>query len=486
MSTEKVTVDHPPASDPEIGSNSGNAPPLDTRKLLMKLDLRILPVLSLAYLFAFLDRVNVGNAAVFGLSKELNLKGTQYNFALCIFFIPYILLEIPSNALLKKIKPHRFLSGCIFMFGLTTVLQGLVTSYGGLLATRFFLGAFETGLFPGAFYLLSMWYRREESQSRFSFFFISTTLASAFGGLLASAIGKMDGVRGMLAWRWIFILEGAMTCVFAIGSYFTIPDFPEDVKWLNEQEREWVITRLRGDVGSSGRETPAVKWKDLKVIFTDYKYILGAVMYLGFIVPAYGFSYFAPTIIKGWNYTPIEAQLRTVPVAMVAWVLAMATAYASDWMKHRYWFIIFCSSITVIGFAVLMSTHGNRAVQYGGLFMSYPGAFSAMPLVVCYFQTNLAGHTRRSIGSAFQISFGNLGGVIATFIFLAKDGPYYITGYSVCIAFTILTMITSTFYVIGIRRENKLREAGLAGIVVENEEDEGEIGDMSRKFRYIL
>ncbi|KAF8537512.1 major facilitator superfamily domain-containing protein [Trichophaea hybrida] len=445
----------------------------------MKIDFRILPILSLAYLLAFLDRVNIGQITLLS-------EGTQYNFALCIFFIPYILFEIPSNALLKRFKPHRYLSLCVFMFGLVGLLQGFVTNYLGLLVTRFFLGSFETGLFPGCFYLLSMWYQREESQKRFSFFFISTALAGAFGGLLASAIGKMDGYHGKLAWRWIFILEGALTCLVGILSYFLIPDFPEDVTWLSDDEREWVLTRLRKDVGKSGREKPPVGFRDLKVVLTDYKYMLGALMYFGFIVSAYGFSYFAPTIIKGWHYSSIQASIRTVPVALSAWVLAMVVAFASDWLKHRYWFIIFCSLLTIAGFVILMTTHHNRHAQYGALFMSYPGTFAAMPVVICYFQTNLAGHTRRSIGSAFQISFGNLGGIIATFLFLAEDAPYYVTGYSVCIAFAALTMVASTAYMLGIRWENRERDAGRGGVVVNSEEEEGEIGDMSRSFRYIL
>src|SRR5437762_13638142 len=101
----------------------------------------------------------------------------------------------------------------MFMFGIITICQGLVQNYGGLLTTRFFLGFFETGMFPGSFYLIGMWYKRHEAQKRYSFFFASTTLAGAFGGLLAAAIGKMDGVRGYLGWRWIFILEGCLTAV---------------------------------------------------------------------------------------------------------------------------------------------------------------------------------------------------------------------------------------------------------------------------------
>ena len=137
-----------------------------------------------------------------------------------IFFVPYVLFEIPSNILLKRLKPHVWLSGCMFMFGLVTVCQGLVQNFGGLLTTRFFLGLFETGMFPGSFYVIGMFYKRKEAQKRYTFFFASTTLAGAFGGLLASAIGKMDGICGYLGWRWIFILEGILTCVVSAVCFF--------------------------------------------------------------------------------------------------------------------------------------------------------------------------------------------------------------------------------------------------------------------------
>ena len=180
------------------------------KKLTAKIDLRVVPTLTILYLLAFLDRVNISNAAIFGLQQDLKMQKTDLNTALTIFFVPYVLFEIPSNLLLKKFKPHVWLSGCMFLFGLVTVCQGLVKNFSGILATRFFLGLAETGMFPGCFYLIGMWYRRDQAQRRFTFFFSSATLAGAFGGLLASAIGKMDKMRGYRGWRWIFILEGVL------------------------------------------------------------------------------------------------------------------------------------------------------------------------------------------------------------------------------------------------------------------------------------
>lgn len=142
---------------------------------------------------------------------------------------------------------------------------------------------------PSGFYLIGMWYKRSEAQKRYSFFFSSTTLAGAFGGLLAAAIGKMNGVRGFLAWRWVFILEGCVTCVVAIFFFFLIPDFPEEAKWLTEDERAYIKARLRADQGSSAADR-SISFGDIRTIFKDYKIFVGGFMYFGLIVPAYGES----------------------------------------------------------------------------------------------------------------------------------------------------------------------------------------------------
>ena len=204
-------------------------------------------------------------------------------------------------------------------------------------------------------------------------------------------------------------------------------------------------------------------------------------MYIGFGVSAYSFAYFGPSIFKGWHYTRIKSQLHTVPVNFVAWVVAMCAAYWSDATRHRYGFLIGCACLCATGLALLLSARG----QYVGIYLTYAGAFSALPLTVCYFQTNLAGHKRRAIGSAFQIGVGNMSGIIATFLFLAKQEPRYTTGYIVCLSFIAMSSAAATVYMLGIGRENRLRDEGTAGIV-EGDDDGAEVGDRSRDFRYIL
>lgn len=212
------------------------------------------------------------------LPQELELTGQQPNIALAVFFVPYIVFEIPSNILMKRFTPHVWLSLCILGFGVVELAQGFVRSYSGLLATRFFLGLFEAGIFPGSFYLISFWYKRQQSQKRFTLYFCSVIVASAFGGLLASAIAEMDGVRGLSNWRWIFILEGIFTILTAIAAFFFVSDFPSGAKWLPEKEKQFVMRETSEDVATVSDGTVMTR-RDFTEFAKDPKNCLGALMY---------------------------------------------------------------------------------------------------------------------------------------------------------------------------------------------------------------
>jgi MFS family permease len=372
----------------------------------------------------------------------------------------------------------------MFGFGLVTMLQGFVQNYSGLLATRFFLGVFETGMFPGAFYLIGMWYRRNEAQKRYSFFFSSTTLAGAFGGLLASAIGKMDGMRGYAGWRWIFILEGLLTCCVSFFLYFLLPCFPEEVKWLSEDERQYVQARLRIDQGRSALERP-IKLADVGRVLKDPKIIVGGLMYFGLIVPAYGYAYFSPAIIQSYGYTRIQTQLHSVPPWAAAFGFAMAIAWLSDRLKHRLLFCIFPICVSAAGFAILLAVHDNRNLQYAALFLVAMGAYSAMPVIVCWFNLNLGGHHRRAIGSAWQVGFGNIGGIISVYAFLDKDAPKYIPGYAICISFVALSGLSCVTYFVMCKMANRNREKSVRDVGLTDYE-KTELGDLNPDYRYLL
>lgn len=248
----------------------------------------------------------------------------------------------------------------------------------------------------------------------------------AFGGLLASAIGKLNGRNGYLGWRWIFILEGLLTCVVSFALFFLIPSFPEDAKWLTEDERVYVKARLHKDQGNSAAER-AITAKDVLNVFKDFKIFVGGFMYLGLIVPAYGYplalfilfqnrtpdlinlhsyAFFAPGIIQSYGYTPIGTQLHSVPPWACAFFFAMLIAYLSDKTKHRFAFTLIPISVAITGFGILLSVQKRPNLQYAALFLVAMGSYSAMPVIVCWYNLNLGGHHRRAVGSAWQIGFG--------------------------------------------------------------------------------
>ncbi|KAJ5794752.1 Major facilitator superfamily domain general substrate transporter [Penicillium paradoxum] len=462
-------------------------PPLTNtteRKLMAKVDWHIVPCLCILYLLAFLDRVNISNAAILGLKEDLDIvEGTKYNTALTIFFVPYIIFEIPSNILLKKLKPHVCVSMHVHVWS-GAALPGSGTKLGWTDGHPILLGVFETGMFPGCFYLLGMWYTRSEAQKRFSFFFSSTSLAGAFGGLLASGLAKMDGLGGYRGWRWVFIIEGILTSVAAIILFFFIADFPEDVKWLNEEERTYMRAKLAKDVGNSASNLRMGK-REVLGVFKDYKVFIGGFMYFGLIVPAYGYAYFAPTIIQSYGYSPIMTQLYSIPPWAAAFGLSMVVAYCSDKLRHRFIFTLIPMGIALVGFIMLLTIHDNTNAQYGALFLLTAGCYSAMPVIVCWFAMNLGGHHRRSVGTAWQVGFGNIGGIISTYSFVKKNGVTdYRTGYIICVSFVCLSALACTVYMAALWMQNKQRDNAPVDPATIPEEEKEYLGDLAPTYRY--
>ncbi|BAE60823.1 unnamed protein product [Aspergillus oryzae RIB40] len=461
-----VTFDSNSVSEEFADTVSG----INEKRLMFKIDAHVLPILCILYFLAFLDRINMGHAVVFGLEEDLGMdpKSNQFNTALTIFFVPYVLLEVPSNIVLKKLQPHVWLK-----------------SYGGLLVTRFFIGVTESGMFPGCYYLIGMWYRRPDALRRYTYFFNSTTLAGAFGGLIAYGTGYMQGMRGYGAWRWLFIIEGAVTCFVAVLAWFLISDFPEQARWLTEAERRWMKKRMEIEHGTESAEDP-IRFIDVVEVLKDYRICLGALIYFSFLVPSYCYAYFSPRIIKSYGYSTLQTQLHSVPPLAMAFFLSLGIAFASDRLRHRYLFVLFNLVVAIAGLAILLSVHDKPRVQYAALFLVVFGPYCGMPVAICWFTMNVGGHRRRAIGTALQLGFGEIAGIVSTFLFKAKEAPYYHTGYSVAISFFTLAVFWSTCYFFACWMENRRR-----GRLMSDADDSPESimvgdGDLDVSYRYML
>ena len=233
---------------------TGIDPALD-RRITRKFDLHLMPWLFGIWLFAFIDRSNIGNARIQGLSTELGMDGNdRFNVALTVFYILYILIDVPSNWVLKHIGAGFYLPGLIILWGIVGTCIGLVKSYGGLVATRLLLGLFEGGLFGGMILYVSMFYRRHQLLLRVALWYCAAPLSGAIGGLLAAGLGQIHH-GGYNSWPWIFIVEGAVTVVFGVTSLFFLPHTPAKSRFLTEEEREGAIRRL--EIDSHGANSSA-------------------------------------------------------------------------------------------------------------------------------------------------------------------------------------------------------------------------------------
>jgi MFS family permease len=493
---EKLSVD-------EQAAAAGRHPPIDPvaeKKLLWKCDLHVVPVLFILFLLAFLDRTNIGNARIQGLEKDLNMdpKGNKYNIALLVFFVPYILFEVPSNLIIKRVKPSTWLSTIMILWGIATMGQGLVNTFGGLVAMRLLVGLFEAGLFPGCIYLISMYYKRYELQWRLTLFFSASILAGAFGGLLAFAIANMDGAGGYGAWRWIFIIgeqgaiactavltsitEGLVTVVVGAISKFLIVDWPEKATFLNDEERKLLVTRLASDAG--GAVMDRLDKRASRRIFRDWKIYVGIVMYFGVVQSGYGTSFFIPTILNEMGYSAKRSQVLSIPIFLVATAGALVTAASTDKLKRRYPFTILGVLVSTVGYSILLAQKGlDVGVKYFATYLIVLGTYITQPVCIAWISNCMSGHYKRSVASAMQIGFGNAGGIVASNIYLGKERPYYHTGYGTALGLLWVTALSCTVLLIGVTLENRKRDRGERDYRLE-EEDADNLGDDHPHFRF--
>lgn len=395
-----VAVDAIP--DPDAGKSDEERAALD-KKLLRKLDLRLIPWLSFLYLISFLDRTNIGNAKVYGLENDLRMSDNTYMAALSLFFVSYALLEPLTNVLLKKLRPSIFLPLIMVAWGICMTTMGLVHNGGGLIAVRFFLGVAEAGLFPGVNYYLSCWYKRSEFGIRAAIFFSAAAFAGSFGGLLAAAIHSMDGVGGKKGWAWIFILEGLATIIVGILSYWLVHDFPDEAKFLSEEDRLRVLRRLAADQQASAHhEKFNMKffWESVK----DWKTYMFAIIYMGTDGSLYAFSLFLPTIIRQLGYTSTTANLLSVPPYAAAAIMTVAVGWYADRTKRRGMCNIVMSLVGMAGFAMLLGSQ-KPGVKYAGTFLGAMGIYPTIANTISWCSNNIEGVYKRGVTLGIVIGY---------------------------------------------------------------------------------
>ncbi|KAL0941353.1 major facilitator superfamily transporter [Colletotrichum truncatum] len=471
--------------DPDAGKTPEERAAID-RKLMWKVDLWLVPWLSLLYLLSFLDRTNIGNARLAGMEKKLNMSGTDYNLSLTIFFISYAVFEPATNALLKRLTPRIFFTGIIVVWGTIMTLMGLVHNFQGLLAARWFLGIAEAGLFPGVNYYLSCWYKGSEIGVRSAVFFSAAALAGSFGGLLAAAIAQMDGIGGKPGWAWIFIIEGLATVFVGVFCWWMVFDWPENARFLTPDERIRVQRRLIAD--KQGRTAEDFDKRHIYAAMKDWKTYGYMVIYMGCLVPLYAFSLFLPTILSAMGHTGTKGQLLSVPPYAVAAALTVTVGVIADRTRWRGYCNIATVTIGIVGFVMLIASK-NPQIQYAGTFLGAAGIYPTISNTLSWVINNTEGSLKRAFVLGMVVGWGNLNGVVSSNIYLKHESPRFFTGHSVVLAYQVLFLLGGSIFMhFALRIANSKRRAGKmdAKWASMTEEEQWVAGDRRPDFMYTL
>ncbi|KAL0567517.1 hypothetical protein V5O48_014474 [Marasmius crinis-equi] len=448
-----------PKSDEKFEGSLVELDPKAEARLRLKIDLMILPTVALLNLICFVDRANIGNARIAGLEKDLGLTGYDFNIVLSMFYISYILFELPSNLLCKKIGPGWFLPATTLLFGVTSIGTAFVHNMSQAVGIRFALGAFEAGILPGLAYYLSRWYRRSELTFRIAIYIAMAPFSGAFGGLLASGILGLSHFGGLHRWRMIFAVEGIITCGLAVISFVTLTDRPETARWLSDEEKALAVARVKSErVGQRKVLDQLDLTKVTRGIFNPVTLTVAIILLLD-SVTANGLVSFMPTIVQTIypNKTVVEQQLQTVPPYIVGTLFTLLVPLLSSRLDRRLPFVILCCPLIVIGYIMFLASESPR-VRYGGTFLVLSGIFPLGSLCNATVSANVVSDTARASALATSLMISGLGSVIATWSFLPFDAPNYRIGNSLNLATSSTILIVSAGLMLWMTLDNKKRK----------------------------
>lgn len=469
--------------------------PEEQKKILWKIDVRLVLTLGFMYCVSLMDRTNTGIAVVAGMGVDLVLIGERYSIIVLVFFITYVALQPPATVVLRKVGPRIFLPLIVILWGATMIGFGFVKKWSDLIPLRLILGIFEAGFFPGCAYLLSCWYPRYELQKRNAVFYLIGSMSSAFSGILAYGFSQLQGYgvgadwmgyhygptkanptartyfgSGLSGWRWIFILQGLLTVVVGIIGWYFIVDFPELAAkpgmgkgFLNEREAAFIVARIEKDRHDTIPEEFAIG-KYMKNAL-DLKIWGFATLFMLTTTVTYAIAYFLPIILKdGMGFNTAASQCLIAPPYVFAAIVMFAFAYYGDKYHIRSPFIIANGVMGLVGLALLGFVE-NVGARYFGVFLATAAANANVPCVLTWQANNIRGQWKRAFCSATLVGAGGIGGIIGSTVFRTQDSPGYVPGMIACLIAAGLIILITLVMNLKFVRANKRAAAG--GKVIE-------------------
>ncbi|KAF7195009.1 putative transporter C11D3.18C [Pseudocercospora fuligena] len=484
MSLKQESLDKNVSVDVDAAASELTIDPAAEKKLVRKLDLWLSPMMVLVFLVSYLDRSNIGNAAIAGMNEDLHLDGNKLNVAVTVFYVTYITFEIPSSLILKKARPSRLIPAFILLWSFVVVGSAFMKNYATLLASRLLLGAFESGLFPCLTLYLSTFYKPIEQAQRVSYLFVASALSGAFGGLLAYGLTRLNGV--LEGWRWLFLVGGLISVAVGLGCLLLLPDTFEKAWWLNENDKK--LMRIRHSLNTIYQgESEVFDREEVMLAFKDPKVWLSSFCQFCANTCSFGFSTFLPTIIKGFGFSAVRTQLLTVPVYIWASIFYLTIAWLSDYARRRAFFMVPLALVTAVGYCMMLGVElSNTAVLYFATFVTATGIYCCVGLNVTWNSNSNAGYYKRATAIGLQQTVGNSAGIMAGQIYRITNGDgRFVIGHAVSLATICCAAMGYAGIYLTLRRLNRKRE-NLSEEERTSLIDQGVKGDRHPDFRYTL
>ncbi|TGZ76791.1 inner membrane transporter yfaV [Ascodesmis nigricans] len=460
MSTEKI--DAFDSSSEREGSSSefsGVTFVNDEARALRKVDLTVLPLLTIGLFVFQLDRVNLASALTGGFMKDVSINQDTVNLGNQLMFLGIVLLEIPSNMILQRVGPRKYMAAQVFIFGLVATMQTFLKNKTGFLVSRSILGLCEAGYIPGSLYILSTWYRSEELAKRIAIFFFGMFAGTAFSPLLASAILKLDDYNGVRGWRWIFMIEGLMTVFISAILLLFLPGSPQRPKPLlfkglirfTPRDQEVLQHRLERNgtrlTDNSMIITPQKVWQTV-THWRRWPHYISTCAVFATWAPL---TTYTPTIIMNLGFERIPANALTSIGGIISLITVFIFALISDRTNRRGFTVALAISCYLIALILLRTIHpsvSNKWRRYVLWTLVNSFAVGYHPVHNTWLQLNCTDPQERSIAIAMWVMSAISGLMAGSQVFRAKDAPWYGTGVAVLIGMVGFGLVLAVMQIV--------------------------------------
>lgn len=412
------------------------------KRTLRKISWRIVPFIMILYLIAYIDRVNIGFAAI-TMKEDLGFTASILGFGAGIFFLGYFLFEVPSNIILHKVGARIWIARVMVTWGIIAGGMAFVESSTSFYVMRFLLGVAEAGFFPGIILYLSYWFPARNRAGVIALFMAAAPIATAIGSPISAALLEMHGIMGLAGWQWMFLIEAIPAVILGVVVFFYMTDRPEKAAWLKPDEREWLVKTMQAEDANKGDQQHHSILRGL----ANPRVLALALIYFGTSAGLYTLGIWAPQIIKELGVSSMTVGLLNAIPPIISVVAMILWSRHSDKTNERTWHVALACLTAAVGLAIAAST-GSMFGLIAALTIVNVGISCSKPPLWSMPTMFLSG-AAAATGIATINSIGNLGGFAGpAMIGWVKDqtgsfagGLYFVAG--LLILSTVLTLVLS-------------------------------------------